>query len=386
MNTTLPDYAGGSIVNLMSTLQVALGAPPGLYPPLRNAPADLFEGVRRLVLVVIDGLGYHTLRQRAGGSTLERLLLGSLTSVFPSTTATAIPVFLTGLAPQQHGLTGWHIWFEELDQCLAVLPLERRGGGPLPEGFDPARLFGVAPIFGRLPAQSTVVAPAHIVGSRFNRLHTEGAVRIGYRDLRQMFDALLARAREPAERHFLYGYYPGLDACAHQYGIAARRVDKLLAQIDAEFARFLAALAGSDTRVVLTADHGFIDARRAGYVELSRHPRLAGLLARPLCGERRLAYCYVRPGCGPAFEEYVAEHLGEVTRAWPSEELVERGWFGLGRPSEALRRRIGHYTLVMAEGCTIKDWLPGEQRHRLVGVHGGVSAEEMTVPLVATRT
>ena len=32
---------------------------------------------------------------------------------------------------------------------------------------------------------------------------------------------------------------------------------------------------------------------------------------------------------------------------------------------------------------TIKDWLPGERRHTLIGVHGGTSEAEMRVPLLA---
>ena len=39
----------------------------------------------------------------------------------------------------------------------------------------------------------------------------------------------------------------------------------------------------------------------------------------------------------------------------------------------------------MKENWTIKDWLPGEKRYRMLGVHGGTSADEMRVPLVAVR-
>jgi hypothetical protein len=37
---------------------------------------------------------------------------------------------------------------------------------------------------------------------------------------------------------------------------------------------------------------------------------------------------------------------------------------------------------MMRPGWTIKDWLPGENRHRLLGVHGGTTPAEMWVPLV----
>ena len=37
----------------------------------------------------------------------------------------------------------------------------------------------------------------------------------------------------------------------------------------------------------------------------------------------------------------------------------------------------------MQENWTIKDWLPGERQHSMLGVHGGISTDEMQVPLVS---
>lgn len=36
----------------------------------------------------------------------------------------------------------------------------------------------------------------------------------------------------------------------------------------------------------------------------------------------------------------------------------------------------------MKENYVIKDWLPGERQYRQIGVHGGMSPEEMFVPLI----
>ncbi|HZA28524.1 MAG TPA: hypothetical protein VE735_02825, partial [Gammaproteobacteria bacterium] len=65
-----------------------------------------------------------------------------------------------------------------------------------------------------------------------------------------------------------------------------------------------------------------------------------------------------------------------------SEELIKGGYFGLGPPHPRLQERIGDYTLIMKDGYVIKDWLPGEERYRHIGVHGGMSAAEMYVPLI----
>ncbi len=109
------------------------------------------------------------------------------------------------------------------------------------------------------------------------------------------------------------------------------------------------------------------------------------MLLRPLCGERRVAYCYVKPDRRADFEGYVRDHFAERAELHPSRELVDLGWFGPGEPHPSLASRIGDYTLVMKGNWTIKDWLPGEKRYRQIGVHGGTSAAEMLVPLVVAR-
>ena len=85
------------------------------------------------------------------------------------------------------------------------------------------------------------------------------------------------------------------------------------------------------------------------------------------------------------FETYVQQELSQQTWLYDSQTVLERGWFGSAPPHPGLGQRIGDYILVMKENWTIKDWLPGEQRHRQIGVHGGISPDEMTVPLIVTQ-
>ncbi|WP_059756303.1 alkaline phosphatase family protein [Thiobacillus denitrificans] len=122
---TLPDYHGGGIVNLMSSIATVLGG-NSPYAPLAALPPAALAGARHLVLLVVDGLGHDYLLGRDG--CLRQHLRGQMTSVFPSTTASAIPTFLTGLAPQQHGLTGWHMYFREIGAIIAPLPFRVRTG------------------------------------------------------------------------------------------------------------------------------------------------------------------------------------------------------------------------------------------------------------------
>ena len=379
----LPDYQGGSLVNLMSSLRLALGDNTSLYPPLHMLdPASLRER-RNLVLIVIDGLGYEYLR-RLQDTTLNRYLQGRITSVFPSTTVTAITTFLTGVAPQQHALTGWHIYFEELGAIMAVLPFRPRLGGAISEavGVDSQVLLDHAPVFERLQVCSYVVAPARIINSQFNTAYCRTAFKRPYTVLREFFKTITRTVREHDEGKYIYAYYPEMDRLAHDHGINSLKVSSHLRELDAAFSRFLNDIEGSHTTVIVTADHGFIDSPLDRHIELADHPLLAQTLLRPFCGESRSTYCYIRPDKGEQFEHYVQTELAQQATLFPSEALIERGYFGLGPPHPRLKQRIGDYTLVFKENYVIKDWLPGEKRYRHIGVHGGLSAEEMYVPLI----
>jgi hypothetical protein len=382
-----PDYQGGSIVNLMASIAAAFGA-PGPYALARDLSPDEIRGARNVVLLVLDGLGYRHLCRALPAGALRAHLRAHLTSTFPSTTAAAITTFMTGLAPQAHGLTGWHMYFREIGAVLAVLPFRPRHGGPslaASGGVTPAQLLGHAPLVDRLDAASFVVSPAAIVESDFNRAVSGRARRIGYARLDELFATVGELVSAGSERRYVYAYYSEIDSAAHEHGIGAAAVAAELARIDAAFARFLDAIAGNDTLVIVTADHGFVDTRPDTVVELDDHPELAATLALPLCGEPRVAYCYVRPGEGPRFERYVESRLRHCATLAAAASLLDEGWFGPGAAHPRLAERIGDYILVMKDGYAIRDVLPGERRHAQIGVHGGTSEDEMLVPLIVAR-
>jgi len=387
-----PDYAGGSLLNLMRNLGDGLGLPPrsAAYAPLRpefGLSCGTLAGARQILLIVVDGLGDELLTRHAPDGALARHRVGRLTSVFPSTTASAIPTFLTGLAPAAHGLTGWHMWFAEIQRILAVLPMSPRGERPAdwPPADLAARLFSPVSMAADLGQRMTVVSPREIIDSPCNRHHTPGARRIGYQRLDGFLAALVEATEAPPSAgppRLIHAYYPDLDNQMHRLGTADPQVAAHVAALDLYLGRLIGLLAGSGTRIILTADHGFIDAPAERLIELDAHPELAALLARPLCGERRIAYAYVRPDCHGAFAAYVAAHLGHACRAIPTAEFIATGWFGPGPHHPDLASRAGDFVLLMQEDWTIKDWLPGEKHYDQPGVHGGCSAAEMFVPLI----
>jgi hypothetical protein len=380
----LPDYDGGSLVNLMSSIITALGGKSS-YAPLAALPPEALAGLRHVVLLVVDGLGYDYLLGR--DSVLRRYLRGQFTSVFPSTTASAIPTFLTGLAPQQHGLTGWNMYFRELGAICAPLPYRIRTGRHAlrDAGVTPAGLFGLTPLFDTLPLACHVVSPRHIIHTDFNVALSGRARRHGYESVEEMFVHIANILKRAEPKSYVYAYWPQLDTLAHEHGCRSPQVADAFAALDAAFAKLLEAARGSGSAVIVTADHGFIDTTPRHTVDLDHHPELRATLLLPLCGEPRVAYAYVRAGREAQFEDYVQGRLAERVRLFRSGEVLRQGWLGPGEPHPALQDRLGDYVLLPRGQTILRDWLMGEERHSHIGVHGGQSAAEMIVPLVIAR-
>jgi hypothetical protein len=122
-------------------------------------------------------------------------------------------------------------------------------------------------------------------------------------------------------------------------GPTARQAQQALTDLDSLFGALLRRLRGSNTWLLATADHGFIDSPTRRVIDLADHAQLAARLLRPLCGERRAAYCYVAPDNRPAFEAYVRRHLARATHLYASERLIAAGWFGPATASSAPCRR-----------------------------------------------
>src|SRR4051812_31893983 len=184
-----PDYAGGSLVNLVASIANSRGG-QSFHPLLKEFRID--ESARNVILLIIDGLGDNLLMRRGAGGELARRRKRAITSVFPSTTASAITTSYTGRTPAEHGLTGWFTYFAEAGCVCAPLPFKSRGDyvSLVARGTTPERLFTVPSLFAGMPVRNIVVTHGDIVNSHYNAVHCEGAERIAYDDAAGLVDGI----------------------------------------------------------------------------------------------------------------------------------------------------------------------------------------------------
>ncbi|MGE0079813.1 MAG: alkaline phosphatase family protein [Thiohalomonadaceae bacterium] len=371
-----PDYQQTSLVNLVAALRAAAGGDTRGCAPL-PLPATV-TGARHLILFIVDGLGEAM--ARAHGGLIARHLYQRLTSVFPTTTVSAITSCYTGLTPSRHGMTGWFTWLRELGSVATVLPFVPRHGGPsyTEAGITPADVMGCPSVFAGLRRPGHVVNPFYIADSAYSRALSGPAQRHAYRDLDGLVTMLATLARTPG---LTYAYWPELDSAAHHSGVASTETLERLAAVERALEQLLDRLAGMNAAVLVTADHGMVDTRPDHVIDVAAHPPLTECLALPLCGEPRAAYAYVHADRREAFEAYVGEHLGGQCRLLSRTQLLEAGWLGPGPVHPELAHRIGDYLLLMKDDYVITQRLAGERPFSQRGVHGGLSPEELYVPL-----
>ena len=380
-----PDYHSNSIVNLMSSLLYAFGGKSD-YEPLPGLVPETLAGRKNVILLVLDGFGYEFLLKQQDGSIFHNRLKEKITSVFPSTTAAGITTFLTGLAPQQHAATGWFMYLKEfglLSTSLRFIP--RCGGASLAhDGITPHMLFGNASptLFQQLDRKSYSLLQEEIAGSAYTLSMNAGSQCLPFASFFGCLRQILELCHDRQEPKYIYAYWDGIDHLSHMYGTDSIEVTRHYYELADAIESFAEALIGSDTTLLISADHGLIDTGPERTIRLEDHPKLQETLTLPLSGESRAAYCYVRPSKVEQFERYVAGHFSGMCELYRSEELIHKGRFGLFEANPRLVDRIGDYILLMKENYKLRDNLLGEKRRVLKADHGGASKEEMYVPLI----
>ena len=379
----LPDYNGGSIVNLASSIEQCFGGHP-CYPALRAIEPNELEKSKSVILLVLDGMGQSFFDRHAGNDLKQRFSRGPVTSVFPSTTAAAMTSLYTGRAPADHGILAWFTYFKEIGGIATVPPMIHRPSGTPIVKNAAERLIDVQSMFQRVRCNIHAILPKEYKNKPYSTVMTRGASVVGYKSLGDLVRRVTLIAQRKAGKHLIIAYWPGFDATCHEQGKESRVAIENGRTALKIAANLLEApwLERAGTTVVITADHGQVSSPPSRTLRLERHPALHDSLVLPFSGEPRAAFCYLRHGRDQRFFEALETLPDGCCTPVRSEDAIAWGWFGNRDIHPKLRDRTGDVILLMHENYTIKDVLLGEERDELIGYHGGMDEEEMLVPLL----
>jgi len=375
---TAPRYGQASLPDVLPGALAALGVPG-------PDPLDLttrLAGVRRIAVVLVDGLGLHLLPRAAPvAPTIADVLAGrlgtvlELTSPFPSTTPTSLVSLGTGAPPGQHGQLGFFLAIPGTGRVLD--PLTWR------DEPDPARWQPLPTQFARGAAagvKMSVASRPEYEGSGLSVAAYRGARYRGAADVDELASQVLAGLAEaPA---LSYGYHPTLDTTGHVHGVDSPQWRAAAAEVDGLLARLVDGLP-RDAALLVTADHGQLDVPADRRFDLDADPRLAAGI-EVVAGEPRVRYLHTRPGAAPDVLDAWRAVLGDAAWVASREEAIATGWYGPVAAEHAAR--LGDVVVVCRDRYAVlatrheKDVIA-----KLIAFHGSTTPEEMAIPLVVVR-
>jgi len=356
----MPAFDGASVAGVVPAL---FGRADASWIPASARAAD------HVVLLVLDGLGWSAVQDHAAVMPrLSEMEGGAITTVVPSTTATALTSISTGLAPAQHGVVGYRMLFDS--GVLNVLRWTVSGRGRAPDPFDVQRhapfLDREVPVVTRAEFRDSGFTQAHLRGSRFVGWHTPSGL------VEQCLRAVAAGER------FVYAYYPGVDTTAHEFGLHDSAFTRELVAVDRMVGELLDELPRG-AALLVTSDHGQVHLDAASWIEL---PELAPLTSA-MAGDGRFRYLYTEPDRRRELLGAARELVSDRAWVWSRAELLQNGSLGSGATG-TIPGRVGSVVLAAREPVAFVDpALPNERALR--SGHGSLTPDEMYVPLLAGR-
>jgi hypothetical protein len=400
-----PAYEDLSLINISSTLLKLFGIRIPGHSPLPDALTEgQTEGIRKVILFVVDALGYNQLcpilkayPDLIINELIQRGRFAPLTSIFPSTTAAALTSLNTGMTPQEHGVLGYQLFLKEYATVANMIGFtsiyETENSRLLHMGLEPERFLGVRTIHQRLTdagISTYVLVKNEFKQSPLSKMFYNGAQKVyGFVNSSDMFVNLRALLeRNPHEQACILVYWDAIDSIAHLYGpdseAVVAEVRNLSYSLEHELIRHADSEMSGTTLLMLTADHGQVTVPEDKLLPVYQHPGIEQNLLLPPTGDYRAAYLYAKYGKLNRLRDYLKDQFTEQLVAIDSTKALNLGLWGYGDLDEQVSDRMGDLVVMMRRNhafyapVTDKPYIKG-------GKHGGLTPDEMLIPFLCVR-
>lgn len=366
---TYPNY-DRSILSIASSVLNHFGVKDCQHKTLPEFDKLLKKDYKNIIVMLFDGLGTSSLNYHLKENDfLRKHYVTDISSVFPSTTVAATTSVLSGYSPAECGWLGWDLYFEEIGENVAIFKntLQRNG--------KPAAKFNVAHKY--IPVKSIMKRIEDVNGrksaycvsffSKYRSKSVEDICKTVYK---------LSKKRK---KKYIYAYWNQPDHAMHGHGVTSQEAHEQILHINSEVEKLCGKLENS--LVIITADHGLCDGVN---VYLEDYPELNSMLKIPPSIEPgRAMSLFVKDGLREDFKNEFNRRFGDCFRLMTKEEVFSENLLGYGKPHPRTYDFVGDF---LAVATTEKTLFTAREEYEIVGVHAGLTKEEMTVPFIAIET
>ncbi|HZR42539.1 MAG TPA: alkaline phosphatase family protein [Ktedonobacteraceae bacterium] len=400
-----PRYDSYCFSNLPATIEFLLTGKQSTMLPL-DVFGDLPTRYNKVVFFFIDAFGWRFFERYADKysflkTVLAQGVVSKLTSQFPSTTAAHATCIHTGLDVGQSGVYEWNYYEPLVDDMISPLLFSFAGDKISRDtikrsSVPPSLFFPKQTFYQTLQAQgvaSHILQYQAYTPSTFSDIVFRGATVHPYRTALEAFtrmaELILAKSATPT---YYFLYFDRLDAACHNYGPYSRQfeetLDICLTTIDQAFYKTVCGKT-SDTLLIVTADHGQVKVDPKGTYYLNKQiPGIARMMkmnrkgyALVPAGSPRDMFLHIKDECVDQVIADVRQRLAGRAEIYRTEDLLKQGFFGLQQPSAAFLQRVGNVVILPYKHETVWWYEEGKFDMHFYGHHGGLTPEEMEIPL-----
>jgi hypothetical protein len=402
-NFIFPNYGGYSVANLPASIFSWLGSTlDGAMPLSSELTIPLNGPYEQVILLLVDSLGlalFNRLLMRIieqGKNSLwypllDSSVIGALSSITPSTTATVLTSLWTGKEPGEHGVIGYELWLKEfgvianmITHSLASSPDET--GSLTRYGFNPNNFLPVDCIEPKLMKQgieTNVFQHISIADSGLSNMLMQHTTMFPWRTFEELWQTVSAVSINGTGKSYSHIYWSELDTLSHRVGPGHELVWRTWLDFSNQLGQFLVKMkttSHAKTLFLITADHGQIPQTINPDCEIKNHPQLMKNLRMLPSGESRLSYLFIREKQEQEIKDYIGYAWPDKFRVISKREFQESGVLGISHPSQASIDRLGDL-VVIPTGDEYLRWASND--NQMLGRHGAFLPEEMLVPFLA---
>lgn len=376
-NIIFPDYEH-SILNLINSILKHYNVETK-YKGLDELEKELSKNYKNIVLIILDGMGEHILKNISPNGYFSEKHADKITSTCPSTTTAAMTTYYSGKPPIETGWIAMSQYFKEYGRALEML---RKTDSYTGEEIKDAKINVFDLIKYETIYEQIEKASPDVKAYEINPTYCEARSKrnINADNIEYLCDAIKAICANK-DRNFILAYSDKPDTLLHKYGCKSEEVKQFILNAEQEIKKMKEDLKDTDTLVIVSADHGHKDIDKVyNIVELEE---IQDCLIMPASLESRAVTFWVKEDKREKFENFFETNLKEEFILYKKEEFLNKNLLGNGTKHPKIDDFIGNYIAISIGSSIIKLGTNiSKDKKQKMSTHCGFTPDEMEVPLI----
>lgn len=369
-NICKPEY-DRSILSISSSIMKHYGVKSN-YSSLNELDIILKNNYKNVIFLILDCLGTKILENNLSEkSILKTNLVTNVTSVFPPTTAAATSAIHSGLSPLENGWIGWMPYIKEHNRMIELFTGK--------DFYTKEKIFDVSKSDITYETIYEKICDAN-KNINFHKVFSAKVDADGVTTFEELCDRIKDNCNNES-RNLISAYWIEPDHTIHYNGINSNNVKEVIGNIDKNLQKLIDGLENSV--IVITADHGAVDVKE---IYINEIKEIDDCLALPPSIESRFVSFFIKKGMKNKFKNALKKYFKDKYILYTKQQFLNEGLLGKGEQHKRINDYLGDYILIINSELNIRYSLDGKRDNSHLADHGGITADEMLVPLIVLET